>query len=46
MIGKSSSGKSLRIQLINKSMKGNSKNKFFKKFPKIIQTYFQDSESI
>ena len=47
MIGKSSSDKSLSIQLINKSMKGiYSKNKFFKKLPKIIPKYFQDSESI
>ena len=41
MIGKPGSGKSLSIQLINKSMKGiYSKNKFFKKFPKIVQTIF------
>ena len=46
IIGKPGSGKSLSAQLINKSMKGiYSKNKFFKKFPKIIQTYFQGSES-
>ena len=46
IIGKPGSGKSLSAQLITKSMKGiYSKNKFFKKFPKIIQTYFQGSQS-
>ena len=46
IIGKPGSGKSLSAQLINKSMKGiYSKNRFFKKFPKIIQTYFQGSQS-
>ena len=46
IIGKPGTGKSLSAQLIDKSMKGKySKNKFFKQFPKIIQTYFQGSES-
>ena len=46
IIGKPGSGKSLSAQLINKSMRGKySKNKFFKQFPQIIQTYFQGSES-
>jgi len=46
IIGKPGTGKSLSAQLIDKSMKGiYSKNKFFKQFPKIIQTYFQGSES-
>ena len=46
IIGKPGSGKSLSAQLIYKSMKGiYSKNKFFKLFPRIIQTYFQGSKS-
>ena len=46
IIGKPGTGKSLSAQLINKSMRGKySKEKFFKKFPQIIQTYFQGSES-
>ena len=46
IIGKPGTGKSLSAQLINKSMRGKySKNKFFQKFPQIIQTYFQGSES-
>ena len=46
IIGKPGSGKSLSAQLIYKSMKGEySKNKFFKLFPRIIQTYFQGSKS-
>ena len=46
IIGKPGSGKSLSAQLIYKSMKGiYSKNNFFKLFPRIIQTYFQGSES-
>ena len=46
IIGKPGTGKSLSAQLIDKSLKGKySKNKFFKNFPKIIQTYFQGSES-
>ena len=46
IIGKPGTGKSLSAQLINKSMKGKYSNKeFFKLFPKIIQTYFQGSES-
>jgi len=45
IIVKTGRGKNLSAQLIYKSMKGiYSKNKFFKKFPKIIQTYFQGSE--
>jgi len=46
IIGKPGTGKSLSAQLIYKSMKGKySKEKFFKKFPQIILTYFQGSES-
>ena len=46
IIGKPGSGKSLSAQLIYKSMKGEySKNKFFKLFPRIIQTYFQGSKT-
>ena len=46
IIGKPGSGKSLSSQLIFKSMKGEySKNKLFKQFPRIIQTYFQGSKS-
>ena len=46
IVGKPGTGKSLSAQLIYKAMKGKySKNKFFQKFPKIIQTYFQGSES-
>ena len=46
IIGKPGSGKSLSAQLITKSMRGiYSKNKFFQKFPKVNQTYFQGSES-
>ena len=46
IIGKPSTGKSLSAQLIYKSMRGKySKNKFFKKFPQIFQTFFQGSES-
>ena len=46
IIGKPGSGKSLSAQLINKSMKGKySNNKFFQQFPRIIQTYFQGSQS-
>lgn len=46
IIGKTDTGKSLSAQLIDKSKKGiYSKNKFFKQFPKIIQTNFQGSES-
>ena len=41
------SGKSLSIELIIKSMKGKySKTNFFKKFPAVIPTYFQNSEYI
>ena len=46
IIGKPGSGKSLSAQLMNKSMRGEySQKEFFKLFPKIIQTYFQGSES-
>ena len=46
IIGKPGTGKSLSAQLIYNSLKGKySKEKFFKKFPSIIQTYFQCSES-
>ena len=46
IIGKPGTGKSLSAQLIYKSMKGKySKEKFFRKYPQIIQTYFQGSES-
>ena len=46
IVGKPGSGKSLSAQLIYKSMRGiYSKNKFFRKFPQIILTYFQGSES-
>ena len=46
IVGKPGTGKSLSAQLIYKSMRGiYSKNKFFQKFPQIIQTYFQGSES-
>ena len=45
IIGKPGTGKSLSAQLIYKSFKGKySKNKFFRKFPPIIPTYFQGSE--
>ena len=46
IIGKPGTGKSLSAQLIYKSMRGKySNNKFFQEFPKIIQIYFQGSES-
>jgi replication-associated recombination protein RarA len=46
IIGKPGTGKSLSAQIIKKSMKGKySSNKFFIEFKKIIQTYFQGSES-
>ena len=46
IVGKPGTGKSLSAQLIYKSMRGKySKEKFFQKFPQIIQTYFQGSES-
>ena len=46
IIGKPGTGKSLSAQLIYKSMRGKySKNKFFQKFPQLIQAYFQGSES-
>ena len=46
IIGKPGTGKSLSAQLICKSMRGKySEEKFFRKYPQIIQTYFQGSES-
>ena len=46
IIGKPGTGKSLSVQLMNKSSKGEySNNKFFKLYPKLIQTYFQGSLS-
>ena len=46
IIGKLGSGKSLSAELIYKSLRGKySKEKFFRKFPPLIQTYFQGSES-
>ena len=46
IIGKPGSGKSLSAQLMYKTMRGEfSKSKFFQNFPKIIQTYFQGSNS-
>ena len=46
IIGKPGCGKSLSAQLISKSMKGKYSNKeFFQLFPRIIQTYFQGSQS-
>ena len=46
IIGKPGSGKSLSSQLITKSMRGEySKSKFFQYYPKIIQNYFQGSDS-
>ena len=45
IIGKPGTGKSLSAQLIYNSMRGiYSKNGFFKKYPSIIQIYFQGSE--
>ena len=46
IVGKPGCGKSLSTQLIKNSMKGKySNNKFFKLFPRIIQTYFQGSDT-
>ena len=46
IIGKPGTGKSLSSKLIMNSMKGKySKNDFFKKYPSIIQIYFQGSKS-
>ena len=46
LIGNPGSGKKLCIQLIYKAMKGKySRDKFFQKYPKLIQTYFKCSES-
>ena len=47
IIGNPGNGKSLSVQVINKSMKGKySTNKFLKLFPKIIITYFHITNSI
>ena len=46
IIGKPGSGKSLSAQIIKNSMKGKySSNKYFNNYKRIIQTYFQGSES-
>ena len=46
IIGKPGSLKRLSVQLISQSMRGKySKDTFFKKFPLLIQTYYQGSES-
>ena len=46
IIGKPGTGKSLSVQLLNKSLKGEYSNKkYFKLYPKMIQTYFQGSLS-
>ena len=46
IVGKPGTGKSLSAQLLYNSMKGEySKKEFFKKYPPIIQIYFQGSES-
>ena len=46
IIGKPGSSKSLSAQLICKEMNGKySKSEFFRKYPSILQSYFQDSDS-
>ena len=46
IIGKPGSSKSLSVQLVCKDMNGKySKSEFFKKYPSIIQNYFQGSFS-
>ena len=46
IVGKPGTGKSLSVQLICNSMKGEySKNDFFKNYPKIDQKYFQGSKN-
>ena len=46
IIGKPGCSKTLSVNLIDKSMSGKySKSKFFKKFPALIKTWFQGSES-
>ena len=46
IIGKPGTGKSLSAKIICESMKGKySKNEFFRKYPEIIPTFFQGSES-
>ena len=46
IIGKPGTGKSLSSQLIHNSMKGRySRKSFFRKYPQIIQIYFQGSRS-
>ena len=44
--GKPGSSKRLSLHLINKSMEGEySKNKFFRQFPRVIQTFYASSKS-
>jgi len=46
IVGKPGTGKSLSSKLITNSMRGKySKNPFFRKYPQIIQIYFQGSKS-
>ena len=46
IIGKPGSSKSLSFQQLKKSMRGRySKNEFFRKYPQLLTTYFQGSES-
>ena len=46
IIGKPGSSKSLSFQLLKKCMRGTySKNEFFRKYPQLLSTYFQGSES-
>ena len=46
IIGKPGSSKSLSFQQLKKSMRGKySKSNFFRKYPQILTTYFQGSES-
>ena len=46
IVGKPGTGKSLSVQLLYNSMRGKySKNEFFKKYPSIIQIYFQGAET-
>ena len=46
IVGKPGTGKSLSIQLLYNSMRGvYSENEFFRKYPQIIQIFFQGSES-
>ena len=46
IVGNPGTGKTLSTKLIYNSMRGKySNNKFFRKFPQIVQTYFQGTES-